>query len=71
MTVKLEVKGMHCASCSAIVEKTVAEIEGVSAVSVSLLLNTAEVEFDEKQVSAKQIVKAIKNAGFSASVKKK
>lgn len=71
MTAKFEVKGMHCASCSAIVEKTVAALEGVKGVSVSLLLNSAEVEFDDDIISARQIAKAIKAAGFPASVKKK
>ena len=46
MIAKFEVKGMHCAACSAIVEKTVAGLEGVKSVNVALLLNSAEVEFD-------------------------
>lgn len=71
MNAKFEVKGMHCASCSAIVEKTIGALEGVSSVAVSLLLNTAEVEFDEDKISAKQIAKAVKAAGFPTSVKKK
>lgn len=71
MVAKFDIKGMHCASCSAIVEKTVAALDGVSSVSVSLLLNSAEVEFDEDKISAKQIAKAVKDAGFPTSVKKK
>lgn len=71
MVAKFDIKGMHCASCSAIVEKTVAALDGVSSVSVSLLLNSAEVEFDEDKISAKQIAKAVKGAGFPTSVKKK
>lgn len=71
MIAKFEVKGMHCASCSAIVEKTIGELEGVKSVAVSLLLNSAEVEFDDDVISAKQIAKAVKAAGFPTSVKKK
>ncbi|MBQ3194866.1 MAG: heavy-metal-associated domain-containing protein [Clostridia bacterium] len=71
MTAKFEIKGMHCASCSAIVEKTMSELEGVKTASVSLLLNTAEVEYDENIISPKQIAKAVKAAGFPTSVKKK
>lgn len=71
MTAKFEVKGMHCASCSAIVEKTIGELDGVKSVAVSLLLNTAEVEYDEDKISPKQIAKAVKAAGFPTSVKKK
>ena len=71
MIAKFEIKGMHCSACAAIVEKTVAELDGVNSVSVTLLLNSAEAEFDEAKISAKQIAKAIKAAGFPASVKKK
>ena len=71
MIQRYDIKGMHCASCQAIVEKTISALEGVSKVEVSLLLNTAEVEFDEKAISAKQIAKAVKAAGFDASLKKK
>ena len=71
MIAKFEIKGMHCASCSAIVEKTMLELEGVKSASVSLLLNTAEVEYDEEAISPKQIAKAVKAAGFPTSVKKK
>ncbi len=70
MTQRYDIKGMHCASCQAIVEKTVKALDGVNSVEVSLLLNSAEVDFDEKKISAKQIAKAIKDAGFEASVKK-
>ncbi len=71
MTAKFEVKGMHCASCSAIVEKTIGELEGVKSVAVSLLLNSAEVEYDEDKISPRQIAKAVKAAGFPTAVKKK
>lgn len=71
MLAKFEIKGMHCASCSAIVEKTMKELEGVKSASVSLLLNSAEVEYDEALISPKQIAKAVKAAGFPTSVKKK
>ncbi len=71
MTQRYEIKGMHCASCQAIVEKTIQGLDGVKSVAVSLLLNSAEVEFDEKIISAKQIAKAVKAAGFDASLKKK
>ena len=62
------VTGMHCAACSARVEKAVSKVEGVTSCSVSLLTNTLGVEGD---VSDKEIIKAIKKAGYGASVKKK
>ena len=62
------VTGMHCAACSAMVEKAVSKVEGVTSCSVSLLTNSLGVEGD---VSDKEIIKAIKKAGYGASVKKK
>lgn len=62
------VTGMHCATCSARVEKAVSKVEGVTSCSVSLLTNSLGVEGD---VSDKEIIKAIKKAGYGASVKKK
>ena len=60
------VTGMHCAACSARVEKAVSKVEGVTSCSVSLLTNSLGVEGD---VSDKEIIKAIKKAGYGASVK--
>lgn len=62
------VTGMHCAACSARVEKAVSKVEGVMSCSVSLLTNSLGVEGD---VSDREIIKAIKKAGYGASVKKK
>ena len=62
------VTGMHCAACSARVEKAVSKVEGVTSCSVSLLTNSLGVGGD---VSDKAIIKAIKKAGYGASVKKK
>ena len=62
------VTGMHCAACSARVEKAVSKVEGVTSCSVSLLTNSLGVEGD---VSDREIIKAIKKAGYGASVKKK
>ena len=62
------VTGMHCAACSARIEKAVSKVEGVTSCSVSLLTNSLGVEGD---VSDKEIIKAIKKAGYGASVKKK
>ena len=62
------VTGMHCAACSVRVEKAVSKVEGVTSCSVSLLTNSLGVEGD---VSDREIIKAIKKAGYGASVKKK
>ena len=44
----LIVRGMTCASCVASIERTLNGLAGVLSVSVSLLLETARVEHDER-----------------------
>lgn len=60
------VTGMSCAACSARVERAVSEIEGVTSCSVSLLTNSMGVEGTAK---AQEIIKAVEEAGYGASVK--
>lgn len=62
-----DVKGMTCAACSAHVEKSVRKLAGVNNVTVSLLSNSMEVDFDPAVVSADQICRAVASGGYSAS----
>ena len=60
------VTGMTCASCQAHVEKAVTGVPGVKNVSVSLLTNSMGVE---GTASDAEIIKAVEDAGYGASVK--
>lgn len=60
------VTGMSCAACSARVEKAVGSVPGVTSCSVSLLTNSMGVEGD---VPESEIIKAVEDAGYGASVK--
>ena len=62
-----DVKGMTCAACSAHVEKSVKKLEGVNSVSVSLLSNSMEVDFDPSLLTTQQICRAVASGGYSAS----
>lgn len=66
MKKKYSIKGMSCASCVNHVEKAVKKIEDVNNVVVSLMNNTLELE--TTTVSDEVIIKAVKKAGFKASV---
>ncbi len=65
---RYSVNGMSCASCSARVEKAVAKVDGVDSVSVSLLTNSMNVE---GTASDEAVIKAVTDAGYSASVEGK
>ena len=60
------VTGMHCAACSASVEKAVKKVPGVTSCAVSLLTNSMGVE-GTAEPSA--IVKAVEDAGYGASLR--
>ena len=62
------VTGMHCAACSARVEKAVSKVEGVTSLSVSLLTNSMAVE---GTADPKTIMAAVKKAGYKASLESK
>ncbi len=62
------VTGMTCAACSTRVEKAVKAVPGVSECSVSLLTNSMGVE---GTASHEEIIKAVENAGYGASLKGK
>ena len=60
------VTGMSCAACSARVEKAVSGVKGVTSCSVSLLTNSMGVE---GTASAEEIIAAVRDAGYEASLK--
>lgn len=62
-----KVTGMSCAACQARVEKAVNKVPGVTSCSVSLLTNSMGVE---GMASSADIIKAVKAAGYGASLKK-
>ena len=63
---KFNVSGMSCSACSARVEKVVGALDGVKEVSVSLLTNSMVVTTDDT-VTAKDISKAVSDAGYKAT----
>ena len=60
------VTGMSCAACTARVEKAVSGVKGVTSCSVSLLTNSMGVE---GKASAEEIIEAVRDAGYEASLK--
>jgi copper chaperone len=62
MKVTLKVKGMHCKSCSMLIEDALEDI-GVKS-KVDSEKGIAVVEFDENKVSEEKIKAAIKGEGY-------
>ena len=63
MKERFDVTGMTCSACSSHVEKSVGKLTGVENVSVNLLTNSMQVEFDENKLDTAGIIKAVEETG--------
>lgn len=63
---KYSITGMTCSACSSRVEKAVYKLEGMTKVTVNLLTNSMQVEYDETKVNEKEIVRAVEKIGYGA-----
>ena len=68
---KFNITGMTCSACSAHVEKAVNKLEGVKTASVNLLANSMVAEYDEGAVSPGDIIDAVVQSGYGASLPEK
>lgn len=62
------IKGMHCASCVRVIERSLSEVPGVKQASVNLANETASVTFDKAAVEEKDLSAAVANVGYKAVV---
>ncbi len=60
---KLFIQGMHCASCSNNVEKSLKKVGGVKNASVSLLTRKGIVEAEDS-VTEEELRKAVSKTGY-------
>ena len=64
---KLNIEGMHCTGCSTRLEKVLNNVDGVKGAKVSLEEKKADIKYDETQVSEKELIEAVEDAGFKAN----
>ncbi|MBI3103453.1 copper-translocating P-type ATPase [Candidatus Daviesbacteria bacterium] len=62
------IKGMHCASCVRVLEKSLGRVEGVSNAVVNLATEQAAVTFDPAKVTDQDLVSAVANVGYKAGL---
>ena len=62
--VKLNIEGMHCTGCSTRLEKVLNNVDGVEIAKVSLEEKKADIKYDETQVSEKELIETVEDAGF-------
>ena len=67
-TLRLDVGGMTCASCSARVERALNKLPGVQTSSVNLATTQAEVSYDPQAATPQAIADAVSAAGYTPIV---
>lgn len=62
--VTINVQGMSCGHCVKAVEGSVGALDGVQSVKVDLKAATADVEYNDQQVSLDKIKETIEDQGY-------
>ena len=65
---RLRTSGMHCRSCSMLVDMTLGEIPGVEESRTDLATGMTEVRYDANQVTVEALIAAVRSAGYDAEV---
>lgn len=65
-TYSAKIGGMHCAACSARIERVVGNLTGVNACAVNLATEQARIDYDPDRLGEDDLVQAIESLGFSA-----
>lgn len=66
--IKLQISGMHCASCASIINKNLSKTDGIKEANVSFANSNAIIEFEKELISEDKILDIIKRSGYSAKV---
>jgi Cu+-exporting ATPase len=68
--INVEITGMHCASCSAIIQRALGKTKGVIKSNVNVATNRGMVEFNEQEISVNKVLKTIENKGYGVKIAK-
>ncbi len=64
--VLLKIGGMTCSACSSGLEKFLNKQDGIESASVNLVMNNANIQYDEEKLNLEQIEKFVEKAGFES-----
>lgn len=67
VTRRFATSGMHCRSCSMLIEMEVGELDGVTEVHADHADGATVVTYDDESVNEESIVATIRAAGYEAS----
>ena len=60
-----KIKGMHCASCVAVIEKTLKNTEGVNSAEVNYGTESVKLAYDEKKTNINNLSDTLEKFGYS------
>ncbi len=64
MKATLKLSGMHCTTCSVLIDTVLEELDGVHRAKTSYAKQLVEVEYDDTKVNLKTMAQVIKNEGY-------
>ncbi|MGV8150857.1 MAG: heavy metal translocating P-type ATPase [Candidatus Woesearchaeota archaeon] len=64
----LDIKGMHCASCSTLINRSLSRAEGVKEANVNYATGKALVIYDESKLKDDDLIKIVQSKGYDAIV---
>ncbi|HAI98781.1 TPA: heavy metal translocating P-type ATPase [Candidatus Peribacteria bacterium] len=64
----LSITGMHCASCAALITRSLTALKGVEETNVNFAAEKAHIRFDPKMIKEFDLLTAVKEAGYGAQV---
>ena len=63
-----EVSGMHCGSCALLIDDALEDLPGVLSTQTTVKQGRATVELDADQSTPEDVVRAIEELGYQASL---
>ncbi|MDX2143717.1 MAG: heavy metal translocating P-type ATPase [Rhodospirillaceae bacterium] len=63
----LVVTGMTCAACATRIESALSHVDGVADAKVNLVLERADLDFDQRRTSIAALIAAVREAGYDAA----
>jgi Cu+-exporting ATPase len=67
-TIRLDITGMHCASCVSRIERFLNKVPGVTDATVNLATNTATVSYDPLTAAPGDLLQSVTKSGYGATV---
>jgi len=64
----LDIKGMHCASCATLINRSLSKTEGVTEANVNYAAARARVMFDDTKLRESDLIRIIQSRGYDATV---